>query len=97
MNVIRKDLEKGQIELKVELSIEEMSPLMEKGAESLSKEIKIEGFRPGKVPFNVLKQKVGELAIMEEAVKISLNKNIYKIIDENIKGKKELQYKVYKS
>lgn len=87
MNVIRKDLEKGQIELKVELSIEEMSPLMEKGAESLSKEIKIEGFRPGKVPFNVLKQKVGELAIMEEAVKISLNKNIYKIIDENIKDK----------
>jgi len=87
MNVIRKDLEKGQIELKVELSIEEMSPLIEKGAESLSKEIKIEGFRPGKVPFNVLKQKVGELAIMEEAVKISLNKNIYKIIDENIKDK----------
>lgn len=87
MNVIRKDLEKGQIELNVELSVEEMAPLMEKGAESLSKEVKIEGFRPGKVPLNVLKQKIGELAIMEEAVKISLNKDIYKIIDENIKDK----------
>lgn len=87
MNVTRKDLEKGQVELSVELSIEEMAPLMEKGAESLSKEIKIEGFRPGKAPLSVLKQKIGELAIMEEAVKISLNKNIYKIIDENIKDR----------
>lgn len=87
MNVTRKDLEKGRVELTVELSPEEMTPLMEKGAESLSKEIKVEGFRPGKVPLNVLKQKVGDLAIMEEAVKISLNKNIYKIIDENIKDK----------
>lgn len=87
MNVTRKDLEKGQVELSVELSVEEMTPLMEKGAESLSKEIKIEGFRPGKAPLSVLKQKIGELAIMEEAVKISLNKNIYKIIDENLKDK----------
>lgn len=87
MNITRKDLEKGQIELKVELSVEEIAPLMEKGAEALSKEVKIEGFRPGKVPLNILKQKIGELAIMEEAVKISLNKNIYKIIDENIKDK----------
>lgn len=87
MNITRKDLEKGQVELSVELSVEEMTPLMEKGAEALSKEIKIEGFRPGKAPLNVLKQKIGELAIMEEAVKISLNKNIYKIIDENIKDR----------
>lgn len=87
MNVTRKDLEKGQVELSVELSVEEMTPLMEKGAESLSKEVKIEGFRPGKAPLSVLKQKIGELAIMEEAVKISLNKNIYKIIDENLKDK----------
>jgi len=87
MNVTRKDLEKGQVELSVELSVKEMTPLMEKGAESLSKEIKIEGFRPGKAPLSVLKQKIGELAIMEEAVKISLNKNIYKIIDENLKDK----------
>lgn len=87
MNVIRTDLEKGLIELKVELSPEDLEPSMKQAAEELSKEVKIEGFRPGKTPLNILKQKVGELTIMEEAIKISLNKNIYKIIDEHIKDK----------
>ncbi|PKM91627.1 trigger factor [Candidatus Falkowbacteria bacterium HGW-Falkowbacteria-1] len=87
MNITRKDLEKGQIELNVELSVDELKPLMEKGAESISKEVKVEGFRPGKVPFDVLKQKVGELAILEEAAKLSINKNIYKVLEDNIKDK----------
>lgn len=87
MKVIRKDLEKGQVELNIELSVDELKPLMEKGAESISKELKVEGFRPGKVPFDVLKQKVGELAILEEAAKLSINKNIYKVLEENIKDK----------
>jgi trigger factor len=87
MKVERKDLEKGQIELVVELGVEEINDLMGKAAENISKEVKVEGFRPGKVPFDVLKQKVGETVIMEEAVKISINKNIYKILEENVKDK----------
>lgn len=87
MNITRKDLEKNQIELLVELSVEELEPLIKTASEKISQEVKIEGFRPGKVPFDVLKQKVGELAIIEEAAKISINKNIYKILDENIKDK----------
>ncbi|MFA5420766.1 MAG: trigger factor [Patescibacteria group bacterium] len=87
MKVERKDLEKGQIELTIELESEEIKDLMNKAAENISKEVKIEGFRPGKVPFEVLKQKVGETVIMEEAVKISINKSIYKILEENVKDK----------
>ncbi len=85
MKVTRKDLEKSQIELTVEVSVEELTPFIQKGAESLSKEIKIEGFRPGKVPFDILKQKVGEVSIWEEAAKLLINKQIYQIIDENVK------------
>lgn len=87
MKVIRKDLEKSQIELLIEVSVEDFAPFINKGAESLSKEIKIEGFRPGKVPFEILKQKVGEMSILEEAAKLVINKQVYNVIDENIKDK----------
>jgi len=87
MKVTRKDLEKSQIELLVEVSVEELAPYISKGAESLSKEIKIEGFRPGKVPADVLKQKIGEMAILEEASRLLINKQIFSVIDENIKDK----------
>ncbi len=87
MKVTRKDLEKSQIELTVEVSVEEFTPFIQKGAEALSKEIKIEGFRPGKVPFEILKQKVGEMSILEEASRLVINKQIFEVIKENIKDK----------
>ncbi|HOZ53490.1 MAG TPA: trigger factor [bacterium] len=87
MKVVQKDLEKSQIELTVEVSVEDFTPFISKGAESLSKEIKIEGFRPGKVPVEILKQKIGEMAILEESAKLVINKQIYEVIDENIKDK----------
>ena len=30
----------------------------------ISKEVKIDGFRPGKVPYEVLKKKIGEMSIL---------------------------------
>lgn len=87
MKVTRKDLEKSQIELTIEVSLEDFAPFISKGVESLSKEVKIEGFRPGKVPAEILKQKIGEMAILEEAAKLAINKQIYEAIDENIKDK----------
>ena len=70
MQVSKKDLDKSQIELTVELSAEELAPYIEKGAQKVSEEVKIEGFRPGKVPYDVLKQKIGEMTILEEAANI---------------------------
>lgn len=87
MKVTRKDLEKSQIELLVEVSEEELAPYINKGAESLSKEIKIKGFRSGKAPLNVLKQKIGEMAILEEASRLLINKQIFSLIDEYISDK----------
>lgn len=83
MQVTKKDLEKSQIELTIELSVEEFAPYIEKGAEKVSKEVKIEGFRPGKVPFDVLKQKIGEMSILEEAAHIAIHKTIDDVIEQN--------------
>jgi trigger factor len=86
MNVTKKDLEKSQVELTVELSVDEMKPYIKLGAEKVSREVKIDGFRPGKVPYEVLKSKIGETTILEEAARIAINKTIDQVIKDNIDG-----------
>lgn len=86
MKVTKKNLEKSQIELNVELSVEELAPFIEKGAKKVSEEVKIEGFRPGKVPYDVLKQKIGEMTILEEAAHLAIHKTIDEAIEKNTVG-----------
>lgn len=83
MQVTKKDLEKSQIEVTVELSAEEFAPYIDKGAQKVSEEVKIEGFRKGKVPLDILKQKIGEMTILEEAANIAVRKTIDEAIEKN--------------
>ncbi|MFZ4632108.1 MAG: trigger factor [Patescibacteria group bacterium] len=83
MQVNKKDLEKSQIELTVELSAEEFAPYIEKGAQKVAEEVKIEGFRKGKVPMEILKQKIGEMTILEEAANIAIHKTIDNAVEEH--------------
>jgi trigger factor len=87
MNIEKKELEKSQLEISVVLSLEEFQPYIKRGAEKVSKEVKIEGFRPGKVPFEILKQKIGEMSILEEAAHIAIHKTLDKVISENMDSK----------
>lgn len=87
MQVTKKDLDKSQIELLVELSVEEFAPYIEKGAKKVAEEVKIEGFRPGKAPYEVLKQKIGEMTIIEEAAHIAIHKTIDEIVEKNTLGR----------
>lgn len=84
MKIDKKILEKSQIELTIELSQEEFAPFIEKGARKLSEKIKIEGFRPGKAPLEVLKAKVGEMSILEEAAQLAVNKTLDDVIAQKI-------------
>jgi len=83
MQVTKKELEKSQLELTVELSLEEFTPYIAKGAEKISQDVKIEGFRPGKAPLNILKQKIGEMTILEEAANLAIRKTIDEAISKN--------------
>jgi len=85
MNIQRKDLGKSQIELSVELSAEEFAPYIEKASHKVAESVNIEGFRPGKAPLDLVKQKVGEMAILEEAAHLTVHKIVDGIIDEHIK------------
>ncbi|MBU1131544.1 trigger factor [Patescibacteria group bacterium] len=68
MQISTKELNKSQTELTIEVSAEEARPFLEKAAVRLSKETKIEGFRPGRAPYDIVKQKLGEMNIYQEAL-----------------------------
>ena len=87
MQVNKKDLEKSQVEITVELTPEEFVPYIEKGAQKVSEQVKIEGFRPGKVPFEILKQKVGEMGILEEAAHIAIKKTVDDVVEKETTGR----------
>jgi len=87
MQVTKKELPKSQVELIVELSLDEFKPYIEKGAQKVSEGVNIEGFRKGKVPTDVLKQKIGEMTILEESARLVINKTIDEVIEKNTMGR----------
>ncbi len=84
MKIEKKDLAKSQIELIIELSIEELKPYIEQGAKKVSQEVKVDGFRPGNVPFDILRQKIGDMTIWEEAANIAIHKTIDDVLKKNV-------------
>jgi len=87
MKVNKGEEKKSQLELLVELPIDEFKPYIEQGAKKISKEVKIDGFRSGKIPYDVLKQKIGEMSILEESARIAINKTLEKALLEVGEGR----------
>ncbi|MBI3627580.1 MAG: trigger factor [Candidatus Sungbacteria bacterium] len=71
------------VTIAVELSPDELKPYLARAAEELSKERPIEGFRPGKASYQVLKERYGEAAILERAVPFAVNGVMPQIIAEH--------------
>ena len=72
----------SEIELALEVSPEEYQPYLTKAATRLSKNIKIEGFRPGKAPYEIVKQKVGEMDIYQEALDDIISHFYWQAVDQ---------------
>lgn len=68
----------------VELSAEEMKPYLEETAQRLSKDVKVEGFRPGHAPFDVLRKKIGDMPILQEAANVAVQKTADDAIRQQI-------------
>jgi trigger factor len=83
MKVTVNNLPKSRVELTVELTGEELSAHLGRAVEKISKEIKIDGFRPGKATYEALKTKVGEISIWEEAARLAIAKTADEAIREN--------------
>ena len=82
MEVSFQKLSKTKIELKIELSTEEFDKFIEKSIPSLGKNIEVDGFRKGKAPKEIIKEKVGDFKILEEAANLAINESYFKAIGQ---------------
>jgi trigger factor len=82
MNVAKETLPKNQVALTISVPYADIAKDLEHAAQELSKKAKIDGFRPGKVPFSVMKEKVGEQHILEHAVDRIIQRSFVKAIVE---------------
>ncbi len=64
----RKNLEHGEVELTITVQPSDYQKEMERAAGRLSERAAIHGFRPGKAPYEIVKQQLGEIKILEEAM-----------------------------
>jgi len=85
----KEDLQKIQVEKKEgsevvltgELPFSELEAVKQGAITALSKEIKVDGFREGHVPENILIQKVGEMALLTEMAERALSKAYPEMIE----------------
>jgi trigger factor len=57
-----------RVKLTVEASFDELKDELDKAYRNIGRQVKIQGFRPGKVPPRILDQRVGRGVVLEEAV-----------------------------
>jgi trigger factor len=78
----KKIISKTEIELIITVEPKEYEKEVLKAAEKLSERAAIKGFRPGKAPYDAVKQQVGEIKIMEEAINDIIQNTFFKVIQE---------------
>jgi trigger factor len=61
-----------RVRLTVEVPFAELKPELDKAYKTIGAQVKVQGFRPGKVPQRILDQRVGRGVVLEEAVQEAL-------------------------
>ncbi len=77
MKQVLKQLPKFQVELEITVVPADYIKEMEAAAGRLSQRAAIHGFRPGKAPYDIVKQSLGEIKILEEALQSIVEKNYH--------------------
>ncbi|MBU1446120.1 trigger factor [Patescibacteria group bacterium] len=72
MDIKVKKLPKSEVEISVVLEDADLKADLDVAAKEISKEVKIAGFRPGKIPYDVLVKEVGEDVIRAHAIDIAM-------------------------
>ncbi|HVF18716.1 MAG TPA: trigger factor [Mycobacteriales bacterium] len=57
-----------KVKLNVEVPFDELKPSLDEAYKRIGRSVKVQGFRPGKVPQRILDQRVGRAAVLEEAI-----------------------------
>lgn len=82
-NISVKKLKKSEVEIEGEITAERMAAARAGALKRMGAEAVIPGFRKGKVPENILIEKYGEMAILEETAEVALGEEYPNIIIDN--------------
>ena len=82
METVCNKLEKCMMEVKVTFTTEEWKNAQEKALEKLAKNVKIDGFRPGKAPAAMVRARVSKASVLEEATDMILQTKFVEILTE---------------
>ena len=75
-----KKLPKSTVELDVELTFEEVEHHKKKACEEISHEVKIDGFRPGHIPMEVLEKHIDKKHIMAHTYELAIQMSYAEIV-----------------
>lgn len=78
-----KKLPKSQLEIKIKVLASEFQRFIDRTISQLGQNLEIEGFRRGKVPKEVIEQKIGQNKILKEAAQLAIKENYFKVISKN--------------
>lgn len=84
MNVIRKDLDQNNVTLTIQVEKTDYEEKVEKSLRDYKKKVNMPGFRPGMVPLNLLRKKVGKAVLAEEIQNIASDSLINYIKENNL-------------
>ena len=83
MNSTLETLEDNKVKLSVTIDANEFEPKLDAAYKAISKEVRIPGFRPGKVPRRLLEQRFGPEMAREEALRQALPEFYSQAVVEN--------------
>lgn len=78
-----KKLDKSQVEITGSIPTENWEKFRAQAVKNLGEMVKLDGFRKGNIPENILVSKIGEMPILEEMAELALPKAYVDILIEN--------------
>jgi trigger factor len=72
MKAVKEALTPTRVKLTVEVPFEELAPALSAAYKKIASQVRVQGFRPGKVPPRIIDQRVGRAAVLDEAVNDAL-------------------------
>jgi trigger factor len=76
------ELSPTRVKLSIEVPFEELKPSLDKAYREIARQVRVPGFRPGRVPPRIIDQRLGRGVVLEQAVNDALPELYGKALDE---------------
>jgi trigger factor len=71
-----------RVKLSIEVPFEELKPNLDKAYREVARQVRIPGFRPGRVPPRIIDQRLGRSVVLEQAINDALPELYGKALEE---------------